>query len=95
MLVIRRRAGESFRIGDDIEIEILESTGGQVKIGIRAPREVPVLRNEVFLTNQQNRSAAAAGASVVEALVKGFSVTGATTAVTENSLSQNSSSNSD
>jgi carbon storage regulator len=96
MLVIRRRAGESFRIGDEIEIEILESSGGQVKIGIRAPREVPVLRNEVFLTNQQNRSAAAAGASVVEALVKGFSPGAAcATPTTAKSLSQNSSSHSD
>ena len=94
MLVIRRRAGESFRIGDDIEIEILESSGGQVKIGIRAPREVPVLRNEVFLTNQQNRSAAAVGADAVEALVKGLS-RAAVTVSAANSLSQNSSSNSD
>jgi carbon storage regulator len=91
MLVIRRRAGESFRIGDDIEIEILECSGGQVKIGIRAPREVLVLRKEVFLTNQQNRAAAAAGAEVVDALVKTLPAA----AVAAKSLSQNSSSNSD
>ncbi len=78
MLVIRRRAGESFRIGDDIEVEILETSGGQVKIGIRAPREVPVLRTEVFLTSQQNRAAAAQaslGSNLAETLVRQFSPT--------------------
>ncbi len=75
MLVIRRRAGESFRIGDDVEIEILETSGGQVKIGIRAPREVPVLRTEVFLTSQQNRAAAAAGTNLADTLVRQFSTT--------------------
>lgn len=58
MLVIRRRAGESLLISDNIEIEILELGPVQVKIGIRAPREVPVLRKEVEITRQQNRSAA-------------------------------------
>lgn len=76
MLVIRRRAGESFRIGEDIEVEILETSGGQVKIGIRAPREVPVLRNEMYLTGQQNRAAAAQaalGADLAAAIVRQFS----------------------
>ena len=74
MLVIRRRAGESFRIGDDIEIQILESSGGQVKIGIRAPRDVAVLRTEVFLTAKQNQLAASAAAadSITEAIVRQF-----------------------
>ncbi len=57
MLVIRRRAGESFVIGDNVEVEILEIAATQVKIGIRAPREVPVLRKEIQLTAEQNRSA--------------------------------------
>lgn len=58
MLVIRRRAGESFLIGEDVEIEILEMSTSQVKLGIRAPREISVLRKEVFLTREQNRAAA-------------------------------------
>lgn len=58
MLVIRRRPGESLFIGDDVEIEILDSTSSQVKLGIRAPKEVAVLRKEVHLTRQQNRTAA-------------------------------------
>ena len=40
MLVIRRRSGESLLVGDNVEIEILEVSGGQVKLGIRAPRDV-------------------------------------------------------
>lgn len=57
MLVIRRRAGESLLVGDNVEIEILEISGGQVKLGIRAPREVSILRKEVYLTREQNRAA--------------------------------------
>ena len=44
MLVLRRRAGESLLIGDDIEIELLELTPQGAKIGIRAPRETVILR---------------------------------------------------
>lgn len=58
MLVIRRRAGESLLIGDQIEIEILDVGPSQVKLGIRAPREVTVLRREVKLTGEENRAAA-------------------------------------
>jgi carbon storage regulator len=57
MLVIRRRAGESVFIGDDVEVSILEIVGSQVKLGIRAPREVPVLRSEIRVTAEQNRAA--------------------------------------
>jgi carbon storage regulator len=76
MLVIRRRVGESFRIGDDIEIQILESTGGQIKIGIQAPRSVSVLRTEVWVTASQNKMAASAAAaeSLTETLVRQFFV---------------------
>jgi len=58
MLVIRRRAGEALLIGDGVEIEILECTGSAVKLGIRAPREVLVLRKEIHLTGEQNRLSA-------------------------------------
>jgi carbon storage regulator len=76
MLVIRRRAGESFRIGEDIEIQILESTGGQVKIGIRAPKDVSVLRTEVWVTAHQNKMAASAGAAeaLTDSIVRQFFV---------------------
>jgi carbon storage regulator len=54
MLVVRRRAGETLLIGDDVEIEILDSTHSHVKLGIRAPKHVTVLRKEIYLTQQQN-----------------------------------------
>ena len=54
MLVLRRRAGESLLIGDDIEIEVLELTPQGAKIGIRAPRETLVLRKELKITKEQN-----------------------------------------
>jgi carbon storage regulator len=57
MLVIRRRPGESLMIGEDVEIEILDSTPSQVKLGIRAPRSVAVLRKEIHVVGQQNRTA--------------------------------------
>jgi carbon storage regulator len=57
MLVISRRAGESLIIGDGIEVEILDCSGSQVKLGIRAPREVCVLRKEIYLTGRQNAAA--------------------------------------
>ena len=57
MLVIRRRAGEALLIGDDIEIEILDMGGSQVKLGIRAPKHVVVLRKEIQITAQENLAA--------------------------------------
>jgi carbon storage regulator len=57
MLVIRRRSGEKVLIGDDIEIEILDIGGSQVKLGIRAPKQVVVLRKEIQITGQENLAA--------------------------------------
>lgn len=47
MLVLSRRIGENLLIGDDIEVFILGFDRGQVKIGVKAPRNVPVDRSEV------------------------------------------------
>ena len=58
MLVIRRRAGEGFLIGDSIEVDILEIDGNQVKIGIRAPRETAILRREIAATRDTNLDSA-------------------------------------
>lgn len=58
MLVIRRRAGEGFLIGDSIEVDILEIDGNQVKIGIRAPRETAILRREIAVTRASNLDSA-------------------------------------
>ena len=48
MLALSRKANESIIIGNDIEITILEVKGEQVKIGIKAPKSVPVYREEVY-----------------------------------------------
>lgn len=61
MLVLTRRKGESFRIGDEIEIVLLETQGDKAKIGITAPRALPVLRGELIdEATRLNREAAAA-----------------------------------
>ncbi len=48
MLVLTRKAGEGIIIGDDIKITVVELKGGGVRIGIDAPREMKVHRQEVF-----------------------------------------------
>ncbi len=61
MLVIRRRVGETLLISDNIEIEILALTQSQVKLGIRAPQDVLILRKEMRLTHDQNQEASRMG----------------------------------
>ena len=58
MLVLRRRAGESIFLGDDVEIEVLESNSQGAKLGIRAPREMVILRKELKVAAARNRAAA-------------------------------------
>lgn len=58
MLVLRRRAGESVLIGDDVEVEVLAISQQGAKIGIRAPKDTIVLRKELKITQQQNTQAA-------------------------------------
>ncbi|MBO5509532.1 MAG: carbon storage regulator CsrA [Lachnospiraceae bacterium] len=59
MLALSRKQGESIMIGNDIEITILESKGDQVKIGISAPKSVPIYRKEIYAQIQEaNRETA-------------------------------------
>jgi carbon storage regulator len=58
MLVLRRKAGESLLIGDDIEIALLAVNSQGAKLGVRAPRETVVLRKELKITQEQNLHAA-------------------------------------
>ena len=57
MLVLTRKPDQSIMIGDDIEITVLEVRGEQVRLGIRAPRNVAVHRKEVFEQIQQGNRA--------------------------------------
>jgi carbon storage regulator len=55
MLVLTRKANQSIMIGDDIEVSVLAIMGEKVRIGIDAPRDVPVFRKEVYLEIQAGR----------------------------------------
>jgi len=60
MLVLSRREGESIVIGNDIVVTVLEVRGGQVRIGVNAPRSLQVHREEIFQqVSEANREAAA------------------------------------
>ncbi len=48
MLILNRKVDESIIIGDNIEIKILEIVDGKIKIGIEAPRDIRVLRKEIY-----------------------------------------------
>jgi carbon storage regulator len=55
MLVLTRKSNQSIMIGDDIEISVLSVIGDKVRIGIQAPRSVPVYRREVYVAIQRER----------------------------------------
>lgn len=48
MLVLTRKAGETIRIGDNITVRVLEARGSQVRIGIEAPGDVKIYREEIY-----------------------------------------------
>ena len=58
MLILTRRPGESIIINDHITITLLEMQGNQSRIGIAAPREVAIHREEIYLKIQQKKQAA-------------------------------------
>ncbi|MDJ0925427.1 MAG: carbon storage regulator CsrA [Acidimicrobiia bacterium] len=69
MLVLTRRPGESIVVGDDIVVTVIEIKGGQVRIGIDAPRDVDVYREEIYeQVRQENLSAIASAAEIREAV---------------------------
>lgn len=62
MLALSRKANESIVIGNDIKITVLEIKGDQVKIGITAPKSVPVYREEVYAQIKEANKEAASDA---------------------------------
>jgi carbon storage regulator len=59
MLVITRKAGQAIRIGDDVTITVLDVAGSTVRIGIDAPTEIPVFRQEIWAAVEEEKRAAA------------------------------------
>jgi carbon storage regulator len=55
MLIVTRRPGERVMVGDQVVITVIEVKGSSVRIGIDAPRAVPVYREEIYAAMQQNR----------------------------------------
>ncbi|GHU41966.1 carbon storage regulator [Clostridia bacterium] len=58
MLALTRKRGESIVINNNVEITILEVKGDQIKVGIDAPKEVPIYRKEVYLQIKEENKAA-------------------------------------
>jgi carbon storage regulator len=56
MLVLTRKSNQSIMIGDEIEVSVLAIMGEKVRIGIEAPRSIPVFRKEVYLEIRQDSS---------------------------------------
>jgi carbon storage regulator len=68
MLVLTRKSNQSIMIGDEIEVSVLAIMGEKVRIGIEAPRSIPVFRKEVYLEIQQDQPHEANKEAVNEAL---------------------------
>lgn len=79
MLVLTRKSNQSIMIADDVEISVLSIVGDKVRIGIEAPKSVPIFRKEVYLQIKRERQADgpadATPAEVEEALGKLSSAT--------------------
>jgi carbon storage regulator len=68
MLALSRKKNEALIVNNNVEITILEIKGDQVKIGINAPKEIPVYRKEVYLQIQNANKESAAEVGGLEAL---------------------------
>ena len=58
MLILTRKVNETLMVGDDVSVTVLGIKGGQIRIGINAPRDIPVHRQEVYEKILQERNAA-------------------------------------
>jgi carbon storage regulator len=70
MLVLTRRNGESIKIGEDIEITVISSKNDQVKIGIKAPKNIDVFRKEILEQIQSENEQASKDISTMFKFIK-------------------------
>lgn len=70
MLILSRKVDEKIKIGNDINITIIEIHGDQVKIGVEAPKDVKVFREEVFTAIQSQNKESTADSKTLAALTK-------------------------
>jgi carbon storage regulator len=71
MLVITRKKGESILIGEDIEITIVKTEDGSVKLAIAAPKNITILRKELYKeVTEENKSAVVFNSSILKAIKK-------------------------
>jgi carbon storage regulator len=61
MLILSRRIGETMRIGDDIEVVVLGVRGNQVRLGVKAPKDISVHRQEIYERIQKEKQAGGDG----------------------------------
>ena len=66
MLMMTRRAGQKIVLGDDITIEVVEVAGNTVRLGVSAPRSLPVYREEIWTAVRAENEAAAAARDLPE-----------------------------
>lgn len=69
MLVLSRGKDESIMIGDDVEVRILDIRGNTVRLGITAPKSIPVHRHEIFEAIQRQKLSDADSAAVIPELI--------------------------
>ncbi|MBN1636907.1 MAG: carbon storage regulator CsrA [Deltaproteobacteria bacterium] len=74
MLILTRKVGEVIAIGDDVQVYVVDIKGSQVKLGIRAPRNIEVHREEIYLRIQEeNHRAAVVSMDALQAVEDLFS----------------------
>jgi carbon storage regulator len=76
MLVLTRKSNQSIMIGDEIEVSVLAIMGEKVRIGIQAPRDIPVFRKEVYLEIQEEQVADKGAREEVDAALRGLGDSG-------------------